>query len=110
MAALIMLSVMAAFGVLCALWILFGFLVADQRGASTVCLCRSGIAEEPVIRRYLWLYNTGLIRSPLLLVDCGLTEQERTLLLHHDNIILCTAEDLLTLLEQEREYLDRTRT
>ncbi len=106
MAAFIVLTILAAFGGLCVLWILFGFLLPGQRGAAAVCLCRSGAMEEPVIRRYLWLYNTGLVRCPLLLVDCGLSEQERKRLPRFGhNVILCTYEELPTLLKQEREHL-----
>ena len=106
MAAFIVITVLAAFGGFCVLWTIFGTLLPGQRGAAAVCLCKSGAAEEPMIRRYLWLYNTGLVRCPLLLVDCGLTEQERASLLRRGHsITLCTPEELPTLLKQEREYL-----
>ena len=77
MAALIILAVLGAFGLLCAVWVLFGFLLPGQRGAAAVLLCHGEAAEEAVLRRYLWLYNIGLIRCPLLLVDCGLSRQDR---------------------------------
>ena len=100
-----MLVTLAAFGTLSALWALFGFLLPAQRGAAAVCLCRSGGQEEPVIRRYLWLWNMGLVRCPLLLVDCGLTEKERTRLLKFKHVTICTPEELPSKLEQERERL-----
>ena len=106
MAAFIILTVLAAFGGFCVLWSLFGFLLPGQRGAAAVLLCKGGSGEEAVIRRYLWLYNTGLIRCPLLLVDCGLSAQERQQLEKYAHtIILCTVEELPTLLKQEREHL-----
>lgn len=109
MAALIVLAVLGAFGLLCALWVLFGFLLPGQRGAATVLLCRGESAEEAVLRRYLWLFNTGLVRCPLLLVDCGLTDLQRSRLEQYP-ITLCTADELQERLEQEREQLGRTGT
>ena len=106
MAAMIVLAVLGAFGLLCALWVLFGFLLPGQRGAAAVLLCQGGTQEEAVIRRYLWLYNTGLIRCPLLLVDCGLSQHERSRLERH-HVILCTPEELQNQLEQERRHLGR---
>lgn len=108
MAALIILTVLGAYGLLCVLWVLFGFLLPGQRGAAAVLLCRGQAEEEAVIRRYLWLYNTGIIRCPLLLVDCGLSESQRTRLEKH-SIILCTPQELQDQLEQERGHLGRIR-
>lgn len=109
MAALIALTVLGAFGLLCAVWALFGFLLPGQRGAAAVFLCRGEVGEEAVLRRYLWLYNTGLVRCPLLLVDCGLSQPDRTRLERYP-ITLCTPEELQDKLEQEREHLGTTGT
>ena len=109
MAALIVLAVLGAFGLLCTVWGLFGFLLPGQRGAAAVFLCRGEVGEEAVLRRYLWLYNMGLVRCPLLLVDCGLSQQER-LRLEKAPFILCSAEELQDKLEQERRYLGTTGT
>ena len=109
MAALIVLAVLGAFGLLCAAWVLFGFLLPGQRGAAAVLLCRGEPKEDAVLHRYLWLYNTGLVRCPLLLVDCGLTDLQRNRLERYP-ITLCTAEELHDQLEREREQLGRTGT
>lgn len=109
MAALIVLSVLGAFGLLCAVWVLFGFLLPGQRGAAAVLLCHGAAKEEAVLRRYLWLYNVGLVRCPLLLVDCGLSQQERTRL-EKAPFTLCTPEELQDKLEQERKHLGTTGT
>lgn len=109
MAALIVWTVLGAFGLLCAAWVLFGTLLPGGRGAATVFLCRGEACEEAVLRRYLWLYNTGLIRCPLLLVDCGLSEKDRQRLERYP-ITLCTEQELHHKLEQERAHLDRTGT
>jgi hypothetical protein len=111
MAIWIILSILAAFGALCALWAMFGFLLAGQRGAVLVCLCRPGCGEEAVIRHYGWLRDLGLLRAPLMLVDGGLTEEERARLLRcRQGVTICDPEELLSRLEQERNRLDRTGT
>jgi hypothetical protein len=107
MAALIILAVLGAFGLLCVAWVLLGFLIPGQRGAAAVMLCSGEAGEEAVVRRYLWLYNTGLVRCPLLLVDCGLSQCDRKRL-EQCSIILCTSEELQDQLEQERAHLGRT--
>lgn len=109
MAALIVLSVLSAFGLLCVLWVLFGWLLPGQRGAAAVFLCYGEIGEDAVLRRYLWLYNTGLIRCPLILVDCGLSIPDRKRL-EKSPFILCPPEELKEKLEQERTHLGRTGT
>ena len=109
MAAWILMAVLAAFGLFCAAWVLFGFLLPGQQGAAAVYLCRGEASEEAVIHRYLWLYNTGLIRCPLILVDCGLTPAERKRLETYA-ITFCTMDELQQKLEQERGHLGRTGT
>ena len=107
MATLIILAVLAAFGVLSVMWALFGFLLPGQRGTAMVCLCRGDGAEESVLRHYGWLRDLGLVRCPLLLVDCGITEEERTRLLRlKQGVEICTMEELPSRLEQERKKLD----
>ena len=103
MATLIILAVLAAFGVLSVMWTLFGFLLPGQRGTVMVCLCRGDGEEEPVLRHYGWLRDLGFVRCPLLLVECGITEEERTrpLSLRQD-VEICTMEELPSKLEQER--------
>ena len=111
MAIWIVLSVLAAFGALCAVWALFGFLLPGQRGTVLVCLCRPGHGEEAVIRHYGWLRDLGLLRAPLLLIDGGLTEEERARLQKcRQGVEICGPEELFLRLEQERSKFDRTGT
>ena len=107
MATWIVLGVLAAFGALSVLWALFGFLLPGQCGAVTVCLCRGDGAEEPLIRRHRWLRDMGLIREPLILLDGGLTEEEKRRLTRQ-GLMICDMAELSARLEQEREKLDRT--
>ena len=105
MAALIVLAVLAAFGVLCALWVVLGLLLPRQPGMAAVLLCHGDGEEEPLIRRYLWLYDLGLFRYPLILVESEKNEAGQPV----RGIIRCTPEELLDKLEQERKQLDGTR-
>jgi hypothetical protein len=99
----IVLTVLAAFGLLCVLWTLFGFLLPGQRGAVLICLCRGAAHEEQIIRHYGWLRDLGLLRAPLLLVDGGMTEEERIRLLKcRQGVEFCRLEELSSRLEQER--------
>ena len=103
----IILTVLAAFGALCVLWALFGFLLSGQRGAAVVCICRGDAREEQIIRHYGWLRDLGLIRAPLLLVADTMTQEERTCLLKcRQGVDICTMEELPSRLEQERNRLD----
>lgn len=111
MAGLIILAVLAAFGALSALWALFGFLLPGHRGTVMVCLCRGEADAEPVLRHFGWLRDWGLIRGPLLLIDGGMTDEERMRLLSRGHRVeFCTMEELPSRLEQERKELGRTGT
>ena len=105
MAMWILVGMLAAFGALCALWVLFGFLLPVQHGTVTVCLCCGQGQEEHLIRRHRWLRDMGLTHSPLILLDGGLTEQERERLTRQ-GITICDLAELTARLEQEREKLD----
>ena len=107
MATWIVLGVLAAFGALCAIWSLLGFLLPGQRGAVAVCLCRGDGTEEALIRRHRWLHDVGLIHCPLILLDGGLTEDDKNRLTRQ-GLIVCDLAELTARVEQEREKLDRT--
>ncbi|MBE6923766.1 MAG: hypothetical protein E7466_00805 [Ruminococcaceae bacterium] len=107
MATWIVIGVLAAFGALCILWVLFGFLLPGQRGSVTVYLCRGGEQEEPLIRRHRWLRDLGLTHSPLIGLDAGLSEEE-CLRLTRKGVTICDMAELSATLEQERMKLDRT--
>ena len=109
MANWIILTILAAFGALCALWAMLGFLLPGQRGAAMVCICCGD--EEPLLRHYGWLRGMGLLKGPLLLVDSGLTEEERIRLLKgRQGVEICSPEELYFRLEQERNNFDGTGT
>lgn len=104
----IILIVLAAFGLLCALWAVFGALLPGQRGAAMVCICRGAAEEEQTVRHCAWLRDLGLFRGPLLLVDAGMPPEARSRLGQvRQDVEICTLEALASRLEQERNRLDR---
>lgn len=90
---LLILSVLAGFGVLCLLWTFLGFLLPGQKGLSMVYVCR-GEPVDALLRRYRWLQDMGLIRGRLILVDAGIPEDQKKLLVERMNIEICTREQL----------------
>ena len=75
----ILFGVLAAFGLLCALWAVFGRMLADN-SLWGLCLCKSLEDGLAAARRWYWLRNSGLVSCSLILVDCGLTLAEREFL------------------------------
>lgn len=111
MVTMIILAVLAAFGVLSVLWALLGFLLPGQRGTAMVYLWRDYGEGEQALRHFGWLRDLGLLRCPLLLIDCGMTEEERArVLTNRPGVEICTLEELPSRLEQERKEVGRTGT
>lgn len=107
----IVLTVLAAFGLLCAVWAMFGMFLPGQQGGAMVCICRGAAGEEQLLRYWGWLKGLGLLRCPVLVLDGGMTREELDRLLHcRQDVELCTLEALAARLEQERNKLDRTGT
>ncbi len=103
MAGCILLGTLALLGLLCALWGLFGLYFGCGKGSALVCLWGSG-REPAQILRYCWLRGMGLIRSPMLILECPLSEPEKARLCgKYPGIQFCTWAELPALLEQERE-------
>lgn len=98
MAFWIVITVLAAFGLLCALWVCLGFLLPGQKGVVMVYYCR-GENPEAVIRRHRWLGDLGLIRCGLIIVDGGMTEQQRKMLTNRHGIEICDPADLIGRIE-----------
>ncbi len=74
MAVCICIGTLAAFGVLCAFWAAFGWLLS---GGSGTVVCQGEPLERVLLaRRMLWLRNIGLFRVHLVVPDAGLKEWE----------------------------------
>lgn len=102
----VLMGALAAFGLVCALWAAAGWLLPGGRGAAAVCLCRPGLKELRTVRGLCRLRELGLLRCPVLLVDCGLTAGEREALCRlGQGIEFCGLEELPARLERERKRL-----
>ncbi len=99
MAAWVILGALAAFGALCALWVLFGALLPGQRGTVMVCLQPD---PDAAVRRHRWLRDLGLLRCPVIVVDAVGADVPGV---EYIEMAALTAR-----LEQEREKLGRTGT
>ena len=89
----IVLGTLAAFGLVSALWVLYGFLLPPDRGSVLYAPARPGVAEDSFARRYLWLRELGLLREELVMVDFGLSDEERDWLMAR-GVTVCTPEKL----------------
>ena len=93
----VILGMLAAFGLLCALWAAFGWLLPGFRGCVLVCF---GQPEAEIFTKYKCLRGLGLLDCPFLVVCDGMTEDPEL-----EN---CTGEALLSRLEMERNRFDGT--
>lgn len=92
------LGTLAAFGLLCALWAAFGWLLPGLKGCALVCV---GVPEPEILARSKWLREMGLLDVPLLIVaDVGTEDVPET--------EICSREELLSRLEWERNRVHGT--
>lgn len=89
----IVLGTLAAFGLVSALWVLYGLLLPGNRDGVLYAPAWPGAAEDSFVRRYLWLRELGLMREELIMVDYGLGDGERDWLMAR-GVTLCPPEKL----------------
>ena len=107
MAWLIILSIAAAWGILSAGWLSFGWLLEKDPGTLCLRLCPTGNAPEGIILRYRWLKALGILRGRLLIVESGLSDRQRQILeSRYPGIEFCSLEEVSSRLEVERKNLD----
>ena len=82
----VLLGLLAAFGLLCILWALFGFFLPGSSRCTIVLLCKPE-KEAPLLRRLLWLRELGVLRYSILLGGRGLTARQRRYILHKHQCI-----------------------
>ena len=105
----VILGALAAFGCVCALWALLGWLLPGGKGSAAVCVLTPGLGELSAVRRLVWLRDWGFLKGPILLVDCGLSEEERqALAARWPDLEVCNLEALAARLELERNGFDGT--
>lgn len=73
----VLLGLLAAFGLLCALWTMFGFVLPGSRRCGIMLLC-SPEEEKNILRRLLWLRELGFLRCRIFLSGRTLTEMQRS--------------------------------
>ncbi len=92
MAVYVILGVLAAFGALCVLYLIFGLLLPRPEGGLLVYRA-DRCDEELLLRRYFWLRDLGLVRCPLLLVGSRLpTAQQENIMEKCRGVRFCTWE------------------
>ena len=100
MAATVFVTVMAAFGFFCFLYVLRGWFLPVGKGCMCVCY---GIPDEGMLSRWLWLRNSGMMKIPMVVVTRDLSDPWENC-----DIELCSPEALLSRLEQERSRIHGT--
>lgn len=93
MAGYVTLGALAAFGLVCAVWILWG-LLHPEAGQGT--LIYSGTGTVSMVRRYLWLREMGVLHCPLAVMH---SEGMDIPWLEDQGIEICSREELLSRLE-----------
>ena len=99
----VVIGMLAAFGLVSALWLIAGWLIPGGKGWVAVCF-REGAALE----RCLWLREWGLLRGPVLLLQEP--AEDDPMILAGKKIEYCSVQELPARLEVERRNLDRTGT
>ncbi len=75
----ILVSALGAWGLLCVLWVVFGWLLGDGR-EQLIVLCPEGSHPEQAAARYHWLRSLGLLRGRITLVCAGISPEELAIL------------------------------
>ena len=98
----VLLGMLAAFGLLCAVWVVFGLWLSGSRGWVAVCFC--GPEQGAAIRRCRWLRDWGLLRGSILAVHRELSREQMQMLSRNlEHVELCCLEALPARLELELE-------
>ena len=94
MAGYVLIGTLAAFGTVCALWILIGWgLPRTYDGIAVLSGPLQGQTLDTA-RRWIWLREMGLLRSPLLAVAESMTETDISWLICH-GFEICSRKEIL---------------
>ena len=93
------LGMLAAFGLLSILWVLFGGLLPGGKGCAVVFF---GTPEPEIFTRFWWLRSLSFLNCPVIVV----TENAKQM----KNVEICNEEELLPRLRQEYERYHGTGT
>lgn len=97
----IVFTVLAAWGLLCALWAGFGWLLSGSRPVTLVVLCPKEYPEG-ILDRLLLLDRLGLLRCRII----AAADARERLKAQYESIEFCTLADLPARIEAERERID----
>ena len=103
MAGFVVIGTLAAFGLLCMLWALFGWIFSCGKGGFIVCLCRRDGAQEAFLQRVRLLRQLGLLKAPVVLV--GTPQPVWDWIKKEDFELVSSVEGLSDILELERNAL-----
>lgn len=105
MAGYIFFGALAAFGLICVVWIGCGLVL--PRIAGGVALLAAPLDRETLdtARRWIWLREMGLLYTPLIALDEGLTGYEREWLICR-GFTLCSRADIAKRLGIGEKELD----
>ena len=102
-----LMGMLAAFGFLCVLWAIAGWLLPGDKNGIAVFFCGQGGSRMSPLPRWRLLRQLGLLRCTVIVVDCGMTEANRRELSQWD-IEICRPDVLTERLELERKRFDGT--
>lgn len=91
-------GMLAAYGAVCALWTLFGWLLPSGAGCAVVCI---GQPEAEVFARFRWLKEMGFLKIPVIVVTEAAEGED-------PRMEICRREDLVSRLEWEWERVHGT--
>lgn len=94
-------TALAAWGLLCALWACFGWLLSGSQSVTLVVLCPSA----GILARLRWLDRLGLLRCRLIAIEKRPADVE-PLQREFEEVEFCTLAALSARLEAERKELD----
>lgn len=77
MAGYVFVGALAAFGLICAIWIGCGFLLPDCRGGAAILTGPLAGKNLAAARRWIWLREMGLLCCPLIVLEETITDEER---------------------------------
>ena len=80
MAGMILLGALAAFGTLCALWLVLGTMLPGDRAGLMIYCWQSSAAGRGFVLRWRAQWELGLLRGRLAVIDLGLTKEDRLFL------------------------------
>lgn len=101
----IMVGSLAAFGALCALYIVAVLFTRHLPGSVMLCRGVTCRQELMLITRHSRLYALGLLKCPLIMIDSSFTPKEQQLLCKkHPNLMFYTQADYIACFSGEKDH------